>query len=214
MTFGPLKPNTWPQDSLEIPAGMGGMPPMERGNATRSRAEYAVYSTLFLLPLSLAQFTTQTVTLLTDQDGDFWCDQIAVQSFQYVNALQGGLITPSAYMGVKDIRTGRDLFYSNGVNVNVNPTPFSTPQIPANTMPIAMFRKSPDLGSLGPMNYDGTNPLPQEFRDTGTLIQPFCFTRQGGIQVSLTNPYPIPANIRYEISVMFSGWKEYANASA
>lgn len=44
----------------------------------------------------------------------------------------------------------------------------------------------------------------------GTLIQPYCFTRNGGVRVDINNPNP--ANV-LGFHLAFCGWKEYEYVS-
>lgn len=187
----PLKPYNWPQDEVAIPRGIGSMPPIEYANRILSRSEYATFTATFAAPALQAAGTTAGTIINTDQDGDFWCDQIAIVTWQ-TSAGTTQLRLPSFEFAVQDMRTNRKLFYPGRV-------------------PAAMFRKFPLVTPTSV--YSGQEPSPAQFRTTGTLIQPFCFTRQGGIIIDITYPNAVPAATSYQIDIMFSGWKEYANAS-
>lgn len=186
------KPYNWPQDALEVPGGGGNMPPISRGNREVARSEFTAYSANFAVPDNQAAGAVQSAFIPTDQDGDFWCNQIAAVCFVLLGGAPNLLAMVVANMDVRDARTQQQLFYPD-------------------TVPINMFRK---FSYLTPFNYNGREPNPSGFRQTGTLMQPFCFTRQGGIQVNLSFPNATaPATGSYQLTVMFSGWKEYANAS-
>lgn len=191
MLLAPLKPYDWPQDLLQIPSGIGLMPPISRSNADVARTEYATFSADFTIPNNAAAGAVFSTIIATDQDGDFWCDQIAVVAWCYIGVATGSLILPAADLSVIDARTQRSLFYPS-------------------TVPIDIFRKFNTFTT----GYAGNWPGPASTRQTGTLIQPFCFTRQGGISVSLTlpNATTVPTG-SYNLTLMFSGWKEYGNAS-
>lgn len=191
--FAPiLKPYSWPQDALAIPGGIGAMPPVSRANREIARAEYAAFAANFTVPNNQAAGAIQSAIIPTDQDGDFWCDQIAAVSWVTIGVAQQLVAMVVANMSVVDARTGRSLFYPDSV-------------------PIDLFRK---FSLYTPFNYSGREPNPSGFRQTGTLMQPFCFTRQGAIQLSLAFPIATTAPTgSYDLTVMFSGWKEYAHAS-
>lgn len=177
---------------MQIPSGIGSMPPVEYANRSVIGAEYSCFTASFNNAAGQAAGFTQGTILNTDQDGDFWCDQIAIVSWIYLGAAQGQLRLPFFMMNVSDARTGRKLFFPGDV-------------------PSAMFRKFPLTSPTSV--YSGQEPSPAFFRTTGTLIQPFCFTRQGGIVLNLNYPNAVPALTTFQTQIMFSGWKEYANAS-
>lgn len=210
-----IPPRTWPQDTLAIPRGLGQMPPVEFQNSAVVGAEFFALSAdfTFLHTLPAANVgPTLTVILPTPQDGDFWCDQISIVSWAFITsgAPKNVVSYPDGFVTIKDIRTGRSLI-SSGL--------FNTPTgqgflIPKNSVPLQLFRKFPPSGVDGQLLYDGSQPVPTGFRDTGTLIQPFVFTRNGGIEVTMTTALSPPsAVIDYTLTICFGGWKEYANAS-
>lgn len=215
MPFVKLNPAKWPQDDLVVPRGLGSMPPIEFGNKAVVGAEFFSISADFTFLNGLAAITTQLQVLPTPQDGDFWCDQISTiswatfagQTVRQVVSYMDGMVT------IKDVRTGKPLIYSPLFNTPTNQGFL----IPKNSLPITFFRKFPPSGVDGDLTYAGNNPLPTGFRDTGTMIQPFCFTRQGGIEVTMTNNNSTPGGtgspLDFVVTICFGGWKEYANAS-
>lgn len=218
MPFVKIDPAKWPQDALAIPRGLGQMPPVEFGNEKVVGAEYfslaADFTFLHTLPAANIG-PTLTAILPTPQDGDFWCDQIAIISWATFAGLTPRQVVsyPDGVVTIKDVRTGRSM---------INSPLFNTPNgqgflLPKNCLPIQFFRKFPASGVDGDLLYAGAQPVPTGFRDTGTMIQPFCFTRQGGIEVTMTSALSPPGGfgspVDYTLTIAFGGWKEYANAS-
>lgn len=217
MPFVKLDPAKWPQDELAIPRGLGQMPPVEFGNEKVVGAEFFALSADFVFLHTLPNNNvgpTLTTILPTPQDGDFWCDQIALNSWVTFagQTVRNSILNLDGFVTIKDIRTQRSL-----INSPVFLTPFNGYLIPRNSLPIGFFRKFPPAGIDGDNLYTGNNPVPTGFRDTGTMIQPFCFTRQGGIEVTMTSaiapPGGVGSPIDYTVTLTFGGWKEYANAS-
>lgn len=192
--WAPLRPQTWPQVDNRVPRSGGQMPPIDPHNAERDRQESWTGSGTFNVAGGWAAGAALPLTIATDPDGDFWCDQI------YLVAWTVGVTkparTPPATLAISDMRTGRALTYPTGVNTN-----FLTTQITF----------ADDFGTPPP----GQVPYPDGFRSTSTIAQPFCFTRAGGIVlqlVLLTADNAPPGAVT--IDVAFSGWKEYEYASA
>lgn len=212
MPYTRINPAAWPQDALVVPNGFGSMPPVEAGNRGGIGSEYFCLSTRFQIAANSPAHTVRRDTIATPQDGDFWCDQICAVSWL---ALPGGGVVRNtqgfvaSMVTMKDIRTARHLVYSPSFNTFSNQGQL----FPANSIPLNLLRKLPQSGTEDGADYDGTTPPPSGFRTTATLIQPYCFTRQGGIEVSLTTLYAMPAGTSADITIAFSGWKEYANAS-
>lgn len=215
MPVATVKPYSWPQDQLQIPNGFGGMPPLDYGNENVVAAEWFTLTAEFDYAPNTAAFTQKNVILETPQDGDFWVDSIGAVS--WLNDTSGGAITKdlqrflAGVVSITDTRTGRNLIYGQ------NPVPLSHPAgsvFPPNSIPINFFRKLPQSGAESQAGqYTGDTPLPNGFRVTQTLIQPFVVTRQGGLQVTFTS-LEAPGNTQtYNIYVSFNGWKEYAHAS-
>lgn len=210
MPYMQVSPVDWPQDAMRVPSGLGSMPPIEFGNRHVTQSEYFALSARFQVPAATQRFTTFSTVLATPQDGDFWCDQIAAVSWQNTVGVQGFDVLLGSMVTIIDARTQKSLIYSPSIQAPLN----QGVVLPPNSVPLVLFRKFPGTGGPeGDLAYSGNNPTPAGFRDTGTLIQPHCFTRQGGIAVSLTTNYTSPGNVSYDITLMFSGWKEYANAS-
>lgn len=219
MPFVKLKALKWPQDNLTVPRGLGSMPPIEYGNRAVVGAEFFALSADFSMPHTLAALTTQTQILPTPQDGDFWCDQISVVSWltSFAGQARNLVQYPDAMVTIKDVRTAKPLIFSPLFNTPSNQGFL----IPKNSLPITFFRKFPPSGIDGDLTYSGSQPVPNGFRDVGTMIQPFLFTRQGGIEVTMTNNNvppgggagPPPTLFDYTVTICFGGWKEYANAS-
>jgi|SRR5579862_1848145 len=183
----PLKPMNWPQDTFQIPAAMADMmPPTGRVNRDITQQESTILTQAFLGYNPLANTVTQVIKP-TDQDGDFWCDQIFVMGYNVSDGLPNlGANT----LGIADVRTGRSLTFG------------------AADPPLEFWRNSFIFGDpFPPVTGLGGLPWPTLYRDTGTLPQPFCFTRQGGIQITLTNIGQEPA---IDLYIVFAGWKEYS----
>lgn len=193
--FGPLTPQTWPQLRSHAPTAMAeGMPAIETANAQRSKQESFTISGTFTVAQPSAAGATLNLYLPTDQDGDFWCDQIYMAGW-VIGA--GGFAPqtrpPPSTISIGDARTRRRLTYPGAI-----PTNFLTTLI--------LF--SDDAG------FDaGSSPYPDGFRSTSTLAQPFCFTRAGGIELSLTVIPSIPGASTTLVDIAFGGWKEYEFAS-
>lgn len=206
----------WPQDDLDV-ARVGPMPPVDLINRAVVGREYATYSALFSFPLAAAFGTTIVQIIATDQAADFWVDQVASITWQFdtqnnrffENNLDGAV-------RVRDLRTGIDLGYTGAQQPsNWDGSAIGLTWLP-NAIPLHLFRKFPNAGIEGQLLWQGTNPIPSGWRDTGTLIQPFCITRQGGLEVtvqSLALGTTGPVNYSRQVTLTFSGWKEYANAS-
>jgi hypothetical protein len=195
--YGPLTPQTWPQNTLRVPkVGQpgGAMGHIESANAQRSKQEAFAYCGEFDIPASTGAGQSFALNLATDADGDFWCDQIYMTAFftgagaTYVNVLP----IPST-LGIVDGRTQRSLTYPGQVPTRF----FSTINIFSDD---AIFDPS-------------AQPLPDGFRSTSTLAQPFCFTRSGAILLNLTLLYARAGDLTQTIYIAFGGWKEYEFAS-
>lgn len=191
----PIRPTSWPQDELQVPrAGRGQMPHIERANYERVGREFAQYSTTFNFAGAITAGQEFNLFIQTEMDGDFWCDQIFATGWNtsIAPASQNKpLVGPT--IDISDARTGKYLTY------------------PRRSVPLLFFGSlvlfSDDAG------YDNSsNPLPDGFRSTATIPQPFCFTRQGGINITLGYPDAVNAGNRL-IDIAFSGWKEYRHAS-
>lgn len=196
--FKPAGPYKWPQDTLQIPGLDGGggrfMPPVEIGNVQVARQEAFTMSTSFTWPINTPANTQYTQIIPTDQDGDFWCDQIYMVAWlnNPGGVYQSVRPAPST-IAISDLRTGKQLTYPGAV-----PTNFFT----------TLLLFSDDAG------FDpGGSPLPDGFRSTSTLPQPFCFTRQGGISLQLNMIAANGAGQPQTIDIAFGGWKEYTYAS-
>lgn len=184
-------PPEWPQDQLQVPtASVSQMPPTGRANKQLIRQEATVLTMDF--PQTV-QFPLQTdgvirqFVLPTDQDGDFWCDQIFIQLM--AGPASQFVVFPSGTLGFADLRTGRSLTFGN-------------------TDPPLAFWYNSFVSDPNLVIASGSQPLPFGFRNTGTLPQPFCFTRQGGVIVSLAvQPFAQAFPI---FQIVMSGWKEYS----
>lgn len=196
--WGPLTPQTWPQDDNRIP-NTGGFkgPPISQANRDRARQESFSVPVTFTLPttITVGQVLQQYVAM--DIDGDFWVDQIYAVGW----GLQiGPRIVQSAYpllgtLDIQDARTGKSLVWPP----NSLPTTFLSTLI--------LFSDDTGFDPSG-------SPFPDGFRSTGTLAQPFCFVRGGGITVSLTSAASWNSVAGPNLTdICFSGWKEYEYAS-
>lgn len=188
--WGQITPYKWPQDTLAIPGGAQNqrfMPPMEIGNVQVARQESFTMPGTFTVPPTAAANAVFNLTLPTDQDGDFWCEQIYMVAWQ-VGASQSQRPPPST-IAISDLRTGKNLTYPGQVPTNMLTT-------------LLLFSDDAGFDPAG-------SPLPDGFRSTTTIPQPFCFTRQGGIQMSLT-VLPLVVGVTFLIDIAFGGWKEYA----
>lgn len=209
MRFAPLTPRTWPQDRLRVPNGQGGMPRVDPGNAVVVRSEFFAMVADFELPAAAPAGTFRSETLATPNDGDFWVDQIAVVSWESDPAepmadqqFIGAMVT------IRDARTRKSLILNRGIREG-----FGTGLISPDSVPINLFRTLPQSGTEVGVDYAGDVPLPCGFRSKGTLPEPFCFTRGGAIEVSLTTIAAGPALPTYDVTIGFLGWKEYAHAA-
>ena len=212
MGFTRLQPMDWPQDALRVPDGFGSMPPVARNNVAIGNEFFALSAT-FDWPGSTAALTTRTSFLATPQDGDFVCTEIKAVSWESNPAGLGVTKDAQAFlaavMTIVDARTGRSLIYAPPF---IAPGAVS-PTFPANSVPVNLFRTLPQSGTEVGFNYDGTTPVPSGFRTTSKLDQPYIFTRQGGIEVSVTNLFAAPVGIEFTLNLSFNGYKDYANAS-
>ena len=192
--WGPLKPLNWPQNTLEVPgAGAAYMPPIQLENAQFAEREAFIFYGSISIPDATPTATVFNLFIATDQDGDFWCDQIYLTTFTGVPLVNGP--PPPSLLRITDARTARQLCYPEGVSTEFLANRFS-------------FQDKPVI------DYSRA-PLPDGFRSTATLPQPFCFTRQGGIEITLTMlSSTVGAGVAQTVDMAFSGWKEYANASA
>lgn len=196
--WGPLTPQRWPQDDNLVPSAGGlWMPPVEAANADRARQESFTMSGTFTHPANMAVGQQQQLYLATDQDGDFWCDQIYMVGWGpnlAARVQQNGPPLPGT-IDISDARTGLSLCW------------------PANSTPTAFFSTftlfSDDTG------FDvAATPYPDGFRSTGILPQPFCFTRAGGIVLTITSALAWAASAGNMTDIAFGGWKEYEYASS
>jgi hypothetical protein len=195
--WGPLSPQNWPQLNNRVPSAGGlQMPHVQRDNAERARQESFTLSGTILIPAGvIATGQVFNLYLPTDQDGDFWCDQI------FSVAWVPGIVPDSFFpivstVAISDARTGRALTYPAGVPLYF----FATYLIATDNM-----------GAYDPSLF----ALPDGFRSTTTLAKPFCFTRSGGAQLTFVNSFAttVPAG-GYYVDFAFGGWKEYEFASA
>lgn len=191
--WGPLTPQTWPQDENAIPSTPGmPMPPISAANAQRSKRESFTMVGGWQIPFGNAAGQQFGLTLPTDQDGDFWCDQIYMCA--WFTSLPAMVRPPPSTISIADMRTGLALTYPAAI-----PTNFLT----------TLLRFSDDPG------FDvASSPFPDGFRSTTTLAQPYCFTRAGGIILNLTL---FPATVgpdNLTVDIAFGGWKEYENAAS
>lgn len=193
--YSQFTPYDWPQDTVRIPEGQGVMPAISTGNSVVIGQESTALGATFNYPVSQAAGLTLSAILKTDLDGDFWCDQIGINAYQYVTGDPSPEpILPVANISIQDIRTGHKLGYPD-------------------FMPVDTFRRQSEFDNGSNFSWEGSIPFPASYRSTSTLIQPFCFTRAGGISVTLQFPFANPNNVSYMLYVAFNGWKEYANAS-
>jgi hypothetical protein len=196
--WGPLPPQNWPQMDNRVPSAMASMMPhVDRNNSERVRQESFTMSGTFTLPPNLAVGQQLSLLLLTDQDGDFWCDQIYMVGWGAqlnVGAPSSPARPLPATIDISDTRTGRALTF------------------PPATLPTDFFT-SVTLFSDDPGFDPGARAYPAGFRSTSTLAQPFCFTRAGGIQMLMTSLASWAASPGNIVDIAFSGWKEYENAS-
>lgn len=183
-----VKPQPWPQDRLRRPAAtVSGMPPTSRANRAVQREAAAYTTPLFFDVGPQAPGVQIKLTIPTDQDGDFWCEQIFATAWS-TGGVEITQVLP-ATLGVADLRTSQSLTFGN-----TDP-------------PLEFFRNSPLLGD--PLAVVGNTPFPTGIRMTGQLPEPFCFTRQGGIVLTYTS-FGAAASPLTHLYVVLVGWKEYA----
>lgn len=190
--WGPLTPQQWPQDSNAIPSTPGmPMPPISAANAQRAKRESFLMVGVFNVAFGNVAGQQYGLTLPTDQDGDFWCDQIFVCGWR--STVPTMIRPPPALISIADMRTALPLTWPLNVPLNF----FTT-----------LLRFSDD-----PTFDPSVTPYPDGFRSTSTLPQPFCFTRAGGIVMNLTILPALIAGEAITIDIAFGGWKEYENAA-
>lgn len=180
----------WPQDTLAVPNGGGSMPPIETANRDVDRRQSFTLVGEVNYPGASPINTIRNLSLPTDADGDFWVNQIYLSG---VSAKAGGLVNdiPPGTVTFTDVRTGKSMMWPEAC-------------------PLDFFRGAMQSEESG-FNV-GETPFPNGFRSTGTLIQPWCFTRNGGIQIQFVCG-PIDPTDNFTLSIGFAGWKEYAHAS-
>lgn len=124
-----------------------------------------------------------------DPDADFYCNGIIATSIDGVSL--DYTTVPGWKIQIIDIRTGFNLTF-----------PF---------VRFGFFKAFPRSGIAGaerPLPSDGSGP----FKPTSTIIQPYCFTRNGAIRTIVdTTGAQLPNAQRWQISYL--GWKEYQYAS-
>lgn len=191
--WGPLPAQSWPQMSNRVPSAGGmWMPHVEVGNAERAKQESFTMSDSIKLPSgTVPENGVVQRFVATDQDGDFWCDQMYMVAW-FSNQSPSARPPPST-VAISDGRTGRSLTFPGQI-----PTNFIT----------TLLLFSDDAG------FAPDSPLPDGFRSTTTLAQPFCFTRSGGIQISYTILAGVLGAADCTLDIAFGGWKEYEFASA
>lgn len=184
-TFAPYN---WPQDELQIPSGMGGLPQVEAGNTLVIRREGKTFTGGMDFAAGATPRAVETIIIPTDQDGDFWCSNIYLAAFYTRN---DGVVSPYSPYGrvrIYDNRTGNPLIYGAGV-------------------PMGFLIVNVDsLATVEP-------PPPAGLRSTSTLIQPFCFTRNGGIKLEIEGLVMPAVNWALSFQIAFGGWQEYTHAS-
>lgn len=212
MGFQTVNPILWPQDDYAIPDGMSGMGPIDPINASWPGREFFALSHRFVFPDTVKALSNHQIILNTPADGDFWCDQICCVSWLEDPGGEG--VTKdiqqflASMIGIVDVRTGLTPFFSPSFDVGTSGQLF-----PPNMVPINLFRKLPQSGTENSVAYDGSTPPPSGFRATWTLVQPWCFTRQGGLQINLVPLFDMTEGQTIDFTIGFTGWKEYAHAS-
>lgn len=200
------------------------MPPVDAGNRFVVGREYATYTCRLTWQGSVfdPQFgVAKSTTILIDQSADFWVDQIAAIGLVSIKLNTDPTFrqfrTDSIAMAVQisDMRTGKSLCTTQTLSTNPDGSPVVIPW-PQDASPLNVLRKTNYLEDNN--NVVDNVPQPSGFHDTGTLPQPFCITRQGGLNITMTNFQNLSVNTGFilkilDVSLMFSGWKEYANAS-
>jgi hypothetical protein len=181
----------WPQDQLQVPvSGERFMPPIARVNADLASGGEAFTMSGTFTTNGVTAGQVLNLTIPTDQDGDFWCDQIAMIEW-LAGTSQSQDVRPST-LQITDMRTGRQLGYPSGIPTKF----FTTLQLFAGDGGITI----------------GDSPYPAGWRSTAPIPEPFCFTRQGGIILQLQFLFAVPAGVR-TVDISFSGWKEFRFAS-
>lgn len=197
--WGPLVPQTWPQDENRIPS-TGGFkgPPISDANRDRSRQESFTVSGTFVFPANVAVGQQFQLYFPMDIDGDFWVDQIYMVGWglQFGPRLVQSTYPMGGNLDIVDARNGHSLVWPAGSL----PTPLLATLI--------LFSDDTGFDPAG-------SPFPDGFRSTTTLAQPYCFVRGGGITVTLTSADSwAGAALPNLTDIAFSGWKEYEYASA
>lgn len=181
-----VKPATWPQDNLIVPEGFGLMPRVERLNADAVKREWFTYNAR-LGPFAAG--ATLSTIVATDQDGDFWLDNIVVNSLSSVFAEE--TIVDGKFQ-VRDINQGYNLFPASNLTDGA---------------PLALFQVTAPSVTLAA----GPRTVGAGLRTS--LIQPYCFMRAGGIEITVSlESWAVAGN--HTVFFNLSGWKEYDNAAA
>lgn len=111
----PLPHKKWSQDTLPPPEGYGGMGEVDFYNAQIVRREF------FVVPLKFTAISwgqSQTMIWPSDQDGDFWIDDIAL----FIDQKGGANLGTGAPWGrviIKDLRSGYNWFGASGTRMNI-----------------------------------------------------------------------------------------------
>lgn len=181
-----LKPQAWSQDNLIVPEGYGLMPRVERLNQDTVKREFFCYNTV-IGPMAAGATLSQVI--IGDADGDFWLDNIVVNALSDVPA---------------DVTSLEGRFQVLDINQSYNLMPASSITDGA---PLSLFQVFPPSLSLA------AGPRTVGAGQRASLIQPYCFMRSGGIQITATIETWERAG---DFSLFFnlSGWKEYDNAAS
>ena len=192
--FAPLKPNTWPQDNNKVPSRWSvGMPTISPENKTRSRQESFAYPSSFTLPTTIVVGQQITNTVPVDKDGDFWVDQIFMCGWglQLGPRLQQVAYPLPGTVDIIDAVTGHSLTW------------------PAQSLPTAFLANIELFSDDTGFDVSGS-PYPTGWRSTGILAEPYCFTRGGAIQITLSSLAAWTGVAGPNLTdICLSGWKEY-----
>lgn len=182
-------PYTWPQDTLRVPNGFGSLPIVDNLNKNLSKRLFFGMNGMFP---TVTQGSSQIVVLPTQDDGDFWCENLQIAIIDTSGDTE---VTPYGYIQIEDISNNYALFPKTNT---------------INGAPLSLFQNL----SIGALQVTQTQGAPAGAGARSPWIQPYCFLRSCGIRVTVTlTPSTPPLSPSFNIYVNLSGWKEYAYAA-
>ena len=193
----PAAPYNWPQETLKVPNGFGGVPVVNDLNANMVNREPFGLSTMFTL-ITLPPGLDYLSTIQVPADGDFWLDSIAATLVTEQAGVVHTLDVTYLLLQLTDVGTGYKFFPSGNAWDGTNLGFFAVNQ---NFAPSGGFASIPG------------QPIGAGARTS--LIQPYCFLRNTSIEAKVSNPGPSTAlsGLAVTLHVNLMGWKEYSYAA-